>query len=94
MKEWLHLIAIECEKDPRDIFLTLTANDSWDTLKSILTQYPNPSPVLHLVDVSEYIFKCFSALYEAFQGKVLVFLRLSHGDTGFRVKMEDHCIYI
>ena len=56
-KKWLQLIAIVCEKCPGDIFLTLTANVSLDTLKSILAQYPNPSPVLHPVDVSEYFFK-------------------------------------
>ena len=51
-RKWLQLLAIVCAKGPRDLFVTLTANDSWDVLKSVLHQYENSSPVLHLVDVS------------------------------------------
>ena len=68
-KKWLQLLSIVCEKGPGDIFLMLTANDSWATLKCILAQYPNPSLVLHPVDVSEYFFKRFYALHDVFQGK-------------------------
>ena len=38
-RKWLQLLAIVCAKGPGDLFVTLTANDSWDVLKSILQQY-------------------------------------------------------
>ena len=71
--KWLQLLAIVRAKGPGDLFVTLTANDSWDVLKSILQQYENNSPILHPVDVSEYFFKRFEALHDILQSKKSVF---------------------
>ena len=72
-KKWLQLLAIVRAKGPGDLFVTLTANDSWSVLKNILQQYENNSTVLHPMDVSEYFFKCFEALFTIIQSKKSVF---------------------
>ena len=86
-RKWLQSLAIVHAKELGDLFVTLTANDSWDVLKSVLQQYENSSPVLHPVDVSEYFFKRFEALYGILQGKTSVFGEVEH--WWYRVESQN-----
>ena len=86
-KKWLRLLAIVCAQGPGDLFLTLTANDSWDVLKTILQQYENNSTILNPIDVSEYFFKRFEALHDIFQGKKSVFGEVQN--WWYRVKSQN-----
>ena len=63
------MLAIVHEKGPGDLFITLTANDSLDALKTIPQKHENNSTILHPSDVSEYFLKTFEALHDIFQGK-------------------------
>ncbi len=72
-KKWLQLVAIVSHRGAADIFLTITANDSWPELIKILSQYENSSPVMNAQDVSEYFFKRFDACYDVIHGKKSVF---------------------
>jgi hypothetical protein len=40
-----------------DLFITLTANDSWQGLEQKLNNYEDTLPLHHPVDVSEYFFQ-------------------------------------
>ena len=86
-RKWLQLLESVHAKGPGDLFVTLTTNDSWDVLNSVLQQYGNSSPVLHRVDVSEYFFKRFEALHGTLQGTKSVFGEVEH--WWYRVESQN-----
>ncbi len=72
-RKWLQLVAANTHHGPAQLFVTITANDSWPELLKILTQYENSSPVMNAHDVSEYFFKRFDGCYDIIVGKNSVF---------------------
>lgn len=78
---------------PGDLFVTLTVNDSWDVLKSILQQYENSSKIKHPGDVSEYFFKRFEAIYDILQSRKSCLVKLITGGINWKAKTEELSIF-
>ncbi|VDI27033.1 Hypothetical predicted protein [Mytilus galloprovincialis] len=95
-KKWLDLVAMVRQLGPADLFVTLTANDSWKELKTILSQYDNPQSILHPVDTTEYFFKRFNSIKPLLFGSSSVFGKVK--DHWYRIEAQNrgalhvHCL--
>ncbi|CAC5390818.1 unnamed protein product [Mytilus coruscus] len=95
-KKWLDLVAMVRHVGPADLFVTLTANDSWIELKTILSQYDNPQSILHPVDTTEYFFKRFNSIKPLLFGSLSVFGKVK--DHWYRIEAQNrgalhvHCL--
>ena len=77
-RKWLDLVAMVAIHGPPDIFFTLTANDSWQPLKQILSQYEQPTSIIHPVDTTVYFFERFKSLKPLLYGQDSVFGKVDH----------------
>ncbi|XP_071137190.1 uncharacterized protein [Mytilus edulis] len=95
-KKWLDLVAMVRKLGPADLFVTLTANDGWDPLKSILSKYSKPQSILHPVDTTEYFFKRFEGIKPLLFGTNSVFGDVA--DHWYRIEAQNrgalhvHCL--
>ncbi len=53
------------------LFITVTANDTWPEIVDILKKYPNKASIFHPVDVSEFFFKRLQLIMQLFKNGLL-----------------------